>query len=439
MTNQNIFQERRKRFLDLLGGNAAIIPAANMVTHHADCDFAFRQDSDFWYLTGFDEPDAVALFLPYRPEGEQYVLFVLPKEPSIEVWNGFRWGVEGALNTFAVDIAHSLDQFSQLLGPYLEGAEGISFRIGRHLKIETIVLNTWAEKLDIAPRKGSAPYALIPPCLFLHNLRLRKDSWEVQRMREAARITSKAHELARHITRPGMREKEVQAAIENYFLQNGARGAAYGSIVASGDNACILHYTSNNSVMKDGDLLLIDAGCSLDDYYNGDVTRTFPINGRFTSEQRALYDIVLSAQKTAIENVVAGNDTENVHLSAVRVLIEGLIELALLKGSVDEILETGSYTHLYMHRTGHWLGLDVHDVGAYRLGDYQVSLEPGMILTVEPGIYISDRLSIPEGQPVIDERWKGIGIRIEDDVLVTNSSPDVLSDEALKSAKEMER
>ncbi len=439
MTNQSIFKKRRKRFIDLLEGNAAIIPAANMVTHHADCEFPFRQDSDFWYLTGFDEPDAVALFLPYRPEGEQYILFVLPKSPSIEVWNGFRWGEEGALNNFAVDKAHSLAKFPELLSDYLEGAEGIAFRIGRNSKLETIILNTWSEKLNNAPRKGSAPYSLTSPCLFLHDLRLRKDSWEVKRMREAAKITAEAHELARQITCPGITEKEVQAVIEKYFLQHSSRGPAYGTIVASGDNACILHYTSNNSILKDGDLLLIDAGCSLEDYYNGDVTRTFPINGTFTSEQRDLYEIVLAAQTTAIGNVTTGNDAQMVHLSAVRVLIDGLVELGLLKGSVDELIETGAYTHLYMHQTGHWLGLDVHDVGAYRLGDYQVSLEPGMVLTVEPGIYISDRLPVPEGQPMINDKWKGIGIRIEDDVLVTNSTPEVLSNGALKSLEEMER
>ncbi len=439
MTNQSIFQKRRKRFLEQLGGNAAIIPAAKMVTHHADCEFPFRQDSNFWYLTGFDEPDAIALFLPYRPKGEQYILFVLPKDSSLEVWNGFRWGEQGALDNFQVDIAHSVVQFQYLLADYLEGAEGISFRIGQFDYIEKLVLKTWADKLDKASRKGSAPNSLFPPSLFLDHLRLRKDSWEIDRMREAARITAEAHELARQIASPGVNEKEVQAEIEKYFLQKGARGPAYGSIVASGDNACILHYTSNNSVLQDGDLLLIDAGCSLYDYYNGDVTRTFPVNGSFTEEQRSLYEIVLAAQKMAIEQVVQGNDTETVHLTAVRVLVEGLLELGLLQGSIDELIESGDYSHLYMHRTGHWLGLDVHDVGAYRLGDYPVSLESGMVLTVEPGIYISDRLPVPEGQPLIDDKWKGIGIRIEDDVLVTKTKPEVLSQKALKNVDQIEK
>ncbi|ABX09492.1 aminopeptidase P N-terminal domain-containing protein [Prochlorococcus marinus] len=439
MSNQIIFQERRTRFLDQLGGHAAIIPAASSVIHHADCEYPFRQDSDFWYLTGFDEPDAVALFLPHRPHGERYVLFVLPKDSSIEIWNGFRWGVEGAVNHFHADIAHPLQQLPNLLEEYIVGAEGLAFRIGKYEKIEPIVLKVWSEQINKSSRSGYAPLSLKPPCSLLHKLRLRKDSWEVDRLREAAYISAGAHELARNVTQPGMNERAIQAEIEKFFLEKGARGPAYGSIVASGDNACILHYTANCAPLSDGKLLLIDAGCSLVDYYNGDITRTFPIGGKFTSEQRALYEIVLIAQKAAIESVVSGNNTEEVHLTAVRVLIEGLITLGLLKGKVDSLIEQGAYRHLYMHRTGHWLGLDVHDVGSYRLGDYQVALEPGMVLTVEPGLYISDRLPIPEGQPSIHERWKGIGIRIEDDVLVTEFEPEVLSSNALKSIEAMER
>ncbi len=438
MTNQNIYKERRRCFLSNLKGHAAIIPAAKLVMHHADCEFPFRQDSDFWYLTGFDEPDAIALFLPHRPQGERYILFVLPKNPVIEVWNGFRWGEQGAINNFGVDIAHPIDQFPTLLSEYLSGAEGIAFRIGRNSDIENIVLKVWAEQLDKSPRTGFTPYSLISPCPLIHKLRLYKNEWEIQRMREAALITAKAHELARQMSCPGMNEREIQAIIEKHFLREGARGPAYGSIVASGDNACILHYTSNNSLMKDGDLLLIDAGCSLEDYYNADLTRTFPINGRFTSEQKSIYEIVLASQKVAIDCVVHGNTTEAVHFSAVRVLVEGLLELGLLKGSIDEVIENNLYAHLYMHRTGHWLGLDVHDVGAYRLGDYEVKLEPGMVLTVEPGIYISDRIPVPNGQPEINSRWKGIGIRIEDDVVVTASRPEVLTKSALKSLEEME-
>ena len=436
--DQHSFAKRRDRFLDQLAGNAAIIPAASLVTHHADCEYPFRQNSDFWYLTGFDEPDAVALFLPHRPLGEQFILFVLPKDPALEAWNGSRSGPEEAVSTFGADIAHPLQDFPKHLADYLKGAQGIAFRIGKHPKVEPVVLKFLAEHLDSVQRSGAHAFPLISPCSLLHQLRLYKEPLEIELMRKAAQISSKAHELAREVARPGMNERYLQALIEQCFLENGTRGPAYGSIVAGGDNACILHYTSNNSPLRDGDLLLIDAGCSLFDYYNGDITRTFPINGSFTGEQKALYELVLAAQQSALESVLPGKNTEEVHAIAVRVIVEGLLDLGLLQGTVDSLIEQGAYRHLYMHRTGHWLGLDVHDVGAYRLGEYPVKLEPGMILTVEPGLYISDRFPVPNGQPSINDRWKGIGIRIEDDVLVTKNGPDILSSDAKKSLLAMQ-
>jgi Xaa-Pro aminopeptidase len=439
MPDLSRFAERRARFFALLGGAAAVIPAAPLVTHHADCEWPFRQNSDFWYLTGFDEPDAVALFLPHRPEGERFVLFVAPKEPSAEVWNGFRWGTEGAVTHFGADLAHPRSELEQRLPHYLKGAEGIAFRVGRHPKVEPLVLAAWAGQLDRAPRSGSAALGLVAPCPLLHDLRLRKGPEELERMREAARISAEAHELARQVARPGLNERQVQAVIEQHFLEQGARGPAYGTIVAGGDNACVLHYTANNAPLHDGDLLLIDAGCSLGDYYNGDITRTFPINGRFSAEQRALYELLLAAQEAAVASVAPGFTAEGVHDTAVRVLVEGLLELGLLEGSVDGLVEQGAYRHLYMHRTGHWLGLDVHDVGAYRLGEHHVELEPGMVLTVEPGLYVSDRLPVPEGQPAIEERWKGIGIRIEDDVAVTEYGHENLTAAALKAPAALER
>ncbi|SBO44525.1 aminopeptidase P N-terminal domain-containing protein [Cyanobium sp. NIES-981] len=433
-----IYAERRARFLQQLGGAAAVIPAATLVTHHADCEYPFRQDSDFWYLTGFDEPDAVALFLPHRDDAP-FVLFVHPKDPTAEVWNGVRCGTEGAVERFGASVAHPLAELAQRLPHYLEGAEGIAFRVGRHPAVEPLVLKAWAQQLDRAPRRGSAALGLVAPCPLLHALRLRKGPDELDRLREAARISAEAHELARQVARPGLNERQVQAVIEQHFLEQGARGPAYGSIVAGGDNACVLHYTANNAPLRDGDLLLIDAGCSLTDYYNGDITRTFPVNGRFSGEQRDLYALVLAAQEAAVASVAPGVTAEAVHLAAVRVLVEGLVTLGLLSGSVDGIVEQGAYRHLYMHRTGHWLGLDVHDVGAYRLGEHPVELEPGMVLTVEPGLYVSDRLAVPEGQPAIEERWKGIGIRIEDDVAVSDRGHEVLTAAALKSLAAMER
>ena len=439
MADSSVFRRRRDIFLSHLGGHAAIIPAAELVTHHADCEYPFRQNSDFWYLTGFDEPNAVALFLPHKPSGEQYVLFVLPKESAAEVWTGFRWGTKGVLNNFDVDISHPLSELPNLLPHYLTGAEGIAFRVGKHPHLEPLVMKTWSEHLQKLPRSGFSPLSMIAPCPILHDLRLRKTPFEIERMRVASEISAEGHEIAREFARPGMNERELQALIEKYFLEKGTRGPAYGSIVASGDNACVLHYTANNSTIRDGDLVLIDAGCSLDDYYNGDITRTFPANGRFSGEQKALYEIILAAQEAAIQCVRPGDNAENVHMTALKHLVEGLIDIGLLVGDVDSIIEQEAYTHLYMHRTGHWLGLDVHDVGAYRLGDYHLKLESGMVLTVEPGIYISDRLAVPKGQPEIEERWKGIGIRIEDDVLVTKDSVEVLSSSAAKNLNDLEK
>lgn len=433
-----LLARRRQRFLQQLGGAAAVIPGASLVTHHADVEHGFRQNSDFWYLTGFDEPGAVALFLPHRPE-TPFVLFVEAKDPGAEVWNGFRWGCEGAVSQFGADVAHPRSELAERLPEYLEGAEGIAFRVGRHPQVEPLVLAAWGRQLDRAPRSGKAALGLVAPCPLLHELRLRKEPQELDRLREAARISAEAHELARQVARPGLSERQVQAVIEQHFLEQGARGPAYGSIVASGDNACVLHYTANADRLRDGDLLLIDAGCSLSDYYNGDISRTFPVNGRFSGEQRALYELVLAAQEAAVAAVAPGQTAEGVHDTAVRVLVEGLVELGLLIGAVDGLIEQGAYRHLYMHRTGHWLGLDVHDVGAYRLGEHHVALEEGMVLTVEPGLYVSDRLTVPEGQPAIEERWKGIGIRIEDDVAVTDHGHEVLTAAALKAPAAMER
>jgi len=439
LTQPAVFAQRRARFLAGLGGAAAVIPAAPLAVHHADCEWPFRQNSDFWYLTGFDEPDAVALLLPHRPEGERFVLFVQPREATSEVWHGFRWGTEGAVERFGADLAHPIGELPQRLADYLKGADGIAFRVGKHPQVEPLVIAAWAGQLDRAPRNGHAALGLVAPDALLHELRLRKSPEELERLREAARISAEAHELARQVARPGLSERQVQAVIEQHFLEQGARGPAYGSIVAGGDNACVLHYTANNAVLNGGELLLIDAGCSLSDYYNGDITRTFPVDGRFTGEQRALYELVLAAQEAAVAAVAPGFTAEGVHETALRVLVDGLVELGLLVGERDGLIEQGAYRHLYMHRTGHWLGLDVHDVGAYRLGEHHVTLEPGMVLTVEPGLYVSDRLPVPEGQPAVAERWKGIGIRIEDDVAVSERGHEVLTAAALKATSAMER
>ena len=436
--NNKVFEERREIFFNNLNGKAAIIPGANLVTHHADCEYPFRQESNFWYLTGFDEPDAIALFLSHRPKGERFILFVAPKDVISEVWHGFRWGIEGAEKEFKADRAHSIEDLKDLLPDYIKGSEELVFSIGKHPRIEKIVLEIFKKQLENRSRVGIGANSIKSPEFYLNEMRLIKSEFEIKRMREAIQISAEAHELIRKSISAKKNERQIQGLIEGFFLEKGARGPAYNSIVASGDNACILHYTSNNSTLNKRDLLLVDAGCSLTDYYNGDITRTFPIGGKFSEEQKIIYEIVLNAQKNAIKSAVVGSYSSTVHNVALKILVEGLKEISLLKGSTDEIIENGLYKHFYMHRTGHWLGLDVHDVGAYRMGDYEVPLQNGMILTVEPGIYISDRIPVPKGQPSIDEKWKGIGIRIEDDILVKNKNPEILSFAALKEISDLE-
>ena len=424
--------------MNQLGAQAAIIPSSNLVVHHADCEYPFRQNSDFWYLTGFDEPNSIALFLPFKKENERYILFVQESDPSLEVWTGFRSGVKGATENYYADKAHPVDQFANYLNEYLLEAEGLSFRIGQYPLIDQIVLKAWCYQLDKSQRGELSSLSISSPSPILHKMRLIKEQYEIERIRLAASISAKAHEIARASVKPGMNEREIQGIIESYFLKENARGPAYGSIVAGGDNACVLHYTSNNSELLDGDLLLIDAGCALFDYYSGDITRTFPINGKFSPEQKDLYELVLKAQEEAINSVKPGNCAEDIHLTALRCLIDGLVELGLLIGETDSLIEQNAYKHIYMHKTGHWLGLDVHDVGASRLGDSPIALKEGMVLTVEPGVYISDRLEVPKGQPSIKDNWKGIGIRIEDNILVNSQGYEILTSEAQKSSERME-
>ena len=436
--NNKVFEERREIFLKKLGGKAAIIPGANLVKHHADCEYPFRQDSNFWYLTGFDEPDAIALFLSHKPKGERFILFVAPKDVISEVWHGFRWGIEGAEKEFNADKAHSINELKDLLPGYLSGSDELVFSIGKHALIEKTLLEIFSQQLENRSRLGIGASSIKSPDVYLNEMRLIKSEFEIKRMREAIQISAEAHELVRQSISSKNNERQIQGLLEGFFLEKGARGPAYNSIVASGDNACILHYTANNSPLNKGDLLLIDAGCSLTDYYNGDITRTIPISGKFSKEQKVIYEIVLNAQKTAIRSAVSGSNSSTVHNVAVTILVEGLKEISLLSGSTEDIIQNQLYKHLYMHRTGHWLGLDVHDVGAYRMGDYEVPLKSGMILTVEPGLYISDRIPVPKGQPKIDDKWKGIGIRIEDDILITDTNPEVLSISALKEISDLE-
>ncbi|MFN9966236.1 MAG: aminopeptidase P N-terminal domain-containing protein, partial [Lysobacteraceae bacterium] len=409
------YQHRRRALVELAGDDAILVlPAAPERIRSHDTHHPYRQDSDFWYLTGFPEPEAVLVLVPGRPHGET-LLFCRERHPERELWDGPRAGPEGAVDRFGIDDAYPIDDIDEILPGLLEGRSRVYYHFGRDKDFDLKLIG-WVNRVRAQVRQGAEPpHEFLELGHLLHELRLAKSPAELRQLRHAAAIAAEAQKAAMRATRPGGHEYEVEAALWSVWRHHDAV-AAYTPIVGAGPNACVLHYVANNAPLRDGDLLLIDAGCSLADYYNGDITRTFPINGRFSGEQRALYELVLAAQEAAVAAVAPGVTADSVHGTAVRVLVEGLRELGLLRGEVDGLIEQGAYRHLYMHRTGHWLGLDVHDVGAYRLGEHPVALEPGMVLTVEPGLYVSDRLAVPEGQPAIEERWKGIGIRIEDDV-----------------------
>lgn len=429
--------QRREQLMAKVGKGTAIFRSAPMAVMHNDVEYNFRQDSDFFYLTGFNEPNAVAVLAPHHEE-HRFVLFVQPKDLEKETWTGYRVGVEAAKERFGADVVYSIDELDEKLPQYLEKSDRIYYRLGRDRAFNGKILNHWQKLMAVYPKKGIGPTAIEDPAPLLHSMRQVKSSAELERMRKAAEIAIAAHQRARDFARPGRYEYEVEAEIEHTFRLQGALGPAYPSIVASGANACILHYTENTRQMQDGELLLIDAGCAYD-YYNSDITRTFPVGKTFTPEQKIIYEIVLEAQLQATAQVQPDNPYSQIHDTAVRVIVEGLISLGLLQGDIEEIIKEEKYKPFYMHRTGHWLGLDVHDVGVYQHGDTPHNLEPGQVLTVEPGIYISPVLKPVEGQPEVDPRWHGIGIRIEDDVLVTATGCDVLTAGMPKAINEMER
>mgnify|MGYP002713650048 FL=1 len=419
------YSQRREQLMAKIGNGTAIFRSAPMAVMHNDVEYNYRQDSDFFYLTGFDEPEAVAVLAPHHAE-HRFILFVRPKEREKEVWTGYRCGVEGAKEIYGADEAYPIAELDEKLPQYLEKADKIYYRLGRDRNFNEKVLHHWQRLMATYPKRGTGPIAIEDAGVILHSMRLVKSQAELELMRQAAAISVEAHNYAQEIASPGRYEYEIQAEMERIFRLRGGTGVAYPSIVASGDNACILHYIENTRQMQDGDLLLIDAACAYG-YYNSDITRTFPVNGKFTGEQQALYDIVLEAQKQAIAQVQPGNPYSAFHDTAVRVLTEGLVELGILQGQIDDLIKEEKYKPFYMHRTGHWLGLDVHDVGVYQHGDSPQILQPGQVLTVEPGLYIVPQTQPAEGQPAIDPRWEGIGIRIEDDVLVTETGHEILT------------
>lgn len=429
--NKTEFTRRRKALMELMEPNSiAILPSAKEKSRSRDTDYLYRQDSDFFYLTGFVEPDAVTVLLPGREHGE-FVVFCREKDQEREIWDGYRSGPEGACADFNADDAFPIDDIDDILPGLIEGRERVYYSLGRDSDFDHQVMS-WVNTIRAKVRSGAAPPGeFLDLDHFLHDMRLFKSSAEIKIMREAGEISSRAHIRAMQVCKPGVFEYQLEAEILHEFASSGARFAAYNTIVGGGDNGCVLHYIDNAEKLKKGDLVLIDAGCELQ-HYAADITRTFPVNGKFSKEQKKLYELVLAAQNAALECCQPGRHWNEPHEASVRVITEGLVKLGLLAGDVDELIEAESYKEFYMHRIGHWLGMDVHDVGDYKVGSQWRVLEPGMCMTVEPGIYVS-----PQNNRV-DKKWRGIGIRIEDDVLLTKTGHEVLSSAAPKTVAEIE-
>jgi Xaa-Pro aminopeptidase len=424
------FQRRRERLMQHMGGGVAILPTAPVRVRNRDIHYPFRPDSDFYYLTHFPEPEAVAVLVPGREHG-QYILFCRERNAEKEIWDGRRAGLEGAREFYGADDAFPIDDIDEILPGLLENREKVFYSMGRYREFDTQLMN-WVNEVREKNRSGvHAPGEFVDLNHILHEMRLYKSADEVRLMRRAAKVSAGAHKRAMQACRPGIKEYELEAELMYEFKKGGSEFPAYPPIVGAGANTCILHYTENNDDVRDGDMVLIDAGAEIDGYAS-DITRTFPANGRFSGEQRALYELVLAAQYAAIDQVQMGKHWNEPHEAAVRVLTQGFKDLGLLKGDVDGLIEKGEFKRFYMHRTGHWLGMDVHDVGDYKVDDVWRMLEPGMVLTVEPGVYVAG------GAKDIDERWWNIGIRIEDDVLVTRDGSDVLSQDAPKTIDDIE-
>lgn len=428
--NPQIYAARRGAFMQTMGEGVALFPAAPLSTRSNDVEYRYRQDNDLYYLTGFPEPESFCLLSPQH-EKERFVLFVRPRDKDKETWTGKRFGVEGAKEVFEADAVYLIEQLDEVLPEHMLTAEKIYYALGRDERMNAKILDLMSRCRMQRPRSGHGPVSLIDPGEILHEQRLRKSAEEVALMRQAVVASAAAHHAAMTQTRPGMYEYEIEALLEFHFRRLGAMGPAYPSIVASGANATILHHTVNDRQMQAGDLLLIDAaaeyGC-----YCSDVTRTFPVAARFSPVQQDIYALVLTAQKQAIDMIRPGVRIDDVHQRATEILIDGLREFGLLSGETSAIIEKGEHRRFYMHRTSHWLGMDVHDAGKYKVDEQSRLLEPGMVLTVEPGIYIAEDA---EG---VDDRYRGIGVRIEDDILVTADGYEVLTAAIPKEVDEIE-
>ncbi len=428
ISNTEYRQRREALMASLPAGSAVLLPGASMVTRSRDSEFAFRQDSDLHYLTGFPEPDALLVLLPGREEGTS-VLFCQDRDSALEAWTGIRLGADGAVREYGLDQAFENTERDERLEALLDGRTTLFLPLADG---EALALAEGArQRLAARARRGArAPEAFADLAPRLHERRLIKSETELALMRHAAAISAQAHRRAMRVSRPGLAEYQLQAELEHEFLWQGGSGPAYASIVGGGRNACVLHYIENRDVLRDGDLVLIDAGTEFD-LYAGDITRTFPVNGRFSVAQRALYDVVLGVQIRAVDAIRPGVTLLEIHDTVVRGLTEGLIKLELLEGEVQARIDDDSYRRFYLHSTSHWLGLDVHDVGPYRRDGEPLPLRPGMVLTIEPGLYIPADEDIPEA-------FRGIGIRIEDDVAVTEAGHEVLTASVPKQVAEIE-
>ncbi len=428
--NLKEFPKRRKQLMHMMGSGAiAILPTAPVRIRNRDAEYPYRPDSDFYYLTGFPEPEAVMVLLPGHPNGE-FLLFCRERDPEQETWHGRRAGLEGARARYGADDAFPITDIDDILPGLIEKTDRVFYTFGIHRKFDT-QLTEWVHRLRNQSRAGvHSPYEFVALDHLLHDMRLYKSRSELKLMRHAAQVSAAAHVRAMQACRPGLMEYEIEAELLYHFRRHNCR-AAYESIVGGGVNGCILHYRENDCALKDGDLLLIDAGAEYE-CYAADITRTFPVNGKFSPEQRALYELVLEAQYAAIEQVKPGNHWNDPHEAAVKVLTKGMVKLKLLTGSVPKLIKEQAYRRFYMHRTGHWLGMDVHDVGDYKVGNEWRVLEPGMVMTVEPGIYVAG------GSRDIAKKWWDIGIRIEDDVAVTEKGHEVLTAGVPKTVAEIE-
>ena len=430
MIKQKEYAKRRQQLMEFAGDEAVIIVrAAAQKVRNRDAHYPYRQDSDFLYLSGFSEHDAMIVLLPQGKTGRS-ILFCRERDPEREMWDGRMAGIESAVEQFGFDEAFPISETTQRLPGMLHGRERIYYDLGRDKEFDQILIG-WMNEFRVSTRKKFlAPDEIIALDHSLHDMRLFKSRTEITAMRKSARVAARAHKRAMQVCKPGMNEAEIHAELLHTFTRHQCE-ASYMPIVGGGANACVLHYVTNRDPLNDGDLLLIDAGAEYDGYAS-DITRTFPVNGKFSGPQRDLYQLVLEAQLQAIDEVRAGNPWAHVHETAVEVATSGMIDLGILKGSLDEALEEEYFKGYYVHNTGHWLGLDVHDVGEYEIDGHSRVLEPGMVLTVEPGIYI------PQGAMAVDETWRGMGIRVEDNVAVTRNGADILTSDICKTIDDIE-